>query len=319
MAISNTTNSFVVLFVQIYHDIWLGFLPLFVIGLILNIVLLNLLFTDNDFQNSTYRLIRMFVISDVISVTATATMFSISIFVNLDYIVSSNLCRVLATTTFSSTAISIMNLALVAVDRYFSIVRPFSPFYRNHKIKFLIITEFLVWLISISATSPFILYLAPIPGLPTSCDFPHMDLDQSIYLILWVIIAYAIPIVTIIFSYAKIISFQKNYVRPGIRTSEQLDNDFRNRRKFIKVLIYITLCYIIIILPHALNCTVSGIYQKSVVSMSVGNTSTFILAYLAIAIAASLPVINPTIYMTFDKRVRAGMLSKLARLFHCSK
>ncbi|RDD40142.1 Neuromedin-K receptor [Trichoplax sp. H2] len=319
MDISNRTNSFGLLFAQIYRYIWLGFLPLYTIGLILNITLLHLLFTDKNFQNPTYRLIRMPVISDVISATATVVLFTISIFVNIDDITSSNLCRILATIMFSSIAISIMNLALVAVDRYFAIVRPFSPFYRNHKTKFLIVTEFFVWLVSISVTSPFALYLAPIPGVPTSCDFPHMDLDQSIYLILWVFIVYAMPIIIIIFSYTKIILLQKNYVRPGFRTSEELDNDFRNRRKFIKLMIYITICYVIIVLPHSLNCTVSGIYQRSVISMSVGNVFTFILAYIAIAIVTSLPVINPIIYMTFDKRVRAGMLSTLTKLFHCSK
>ncbi|EDV29912.1 uncharacterized protein TRIADDRAFT_52809 [Trichoplax adhaerens] len=314
----NLTNLFPPNIRQIYRYVVGIFIPTHATGLILNILLLKLLSTNKIFQKTTYRLIRMSVISDTISASTALIMFIMITFGNLDFVAGSNLCRIGLTILLTSYAVSMMNLALIAVDRYFVIIRPFSPFYRNHKRRFLITTEILIWLVSISAASPMSLYMSSYPDFPTTCDFPVMGVNESVYLLHWSFISYAIPTATIAMSYAKVAIYQKNYVRPGIRTSEQLHEDFTKRRKFIKVLIYITSCYILLSLPYFVCSIIASIIQKSVVYLSPDNVNLFIAGYFISGLVLSIHFLNPLIYVTFDKQIRAGIISEVKNLFHSS-
>ncbi|RDD40141.1 Alpha-1A adrenergic receptor [Trichoplax sp. H2] len=314
----NSTNLFPPNFRQIYRYAAAFFIPTHITGLILNILILKLLFTDKTFQKTTYRLIRISVISDTISASTAVIMFIMITFGNLDFVAGSNLCRIGITILYTSYTVSMMNLALIAVDRYFIVVRPFSPFYRIHKRRFLITTEILIWLISISATSPMLLYVSSYPDFPTTCDFPEMGVNESVYVLHWSFISYVMPTATIVMSYAKVAIYQKNYVRPGIRTSEQLYEDFTKRRKFIKVLIYITSCYILLSLPYFVCCVIASITQKSLIRLLPGNIYLFIVNYFINGLVLSIHFLNPLIYVTFDKQIRAGIISEVKKLFHSS-
>ncbi|RDD39361.1 Neuromedin-K receptor [Trichoplax sp. H2] len=314
----NLTNLFPPNIRQIYRYVVGIFIPTHATGLILNILLLKLLSTNKIFQKTTYRLIRMSVISDTISASTALIMFIMITFGNLDFVAGSNLCRIGITILFTSYAVSMTNLALIAVDRYFVIVRPFSPFYRNHKRRFLITTEILIWLVSISVTSIMLLYVSSYPDFPTTCDFPEMSVDSGVYLLHWLLISYAMPTATIVMSYAKIAIYQKNYVRPGIRTSEQLHEDFTRRRKFIKVLIYITSCYILLSLPYFIFSVIASITQKPLVHLLSGNIYLFIVDYFINGLVLSIHFLNPLLYVTFDKQIRAGIISEVKNLFHSS-
>ncbi|RDD39365.1 Tachykinin-like peptides receptor 99D [Trichoplax sp. H2] len=261
----------------------------------------------------------MSVISDTISAITAVIMFTIITFGRLDFVAGFNLRRVSLTILFASFAISMMNLALVAVDRYFAIVRPLSPFYRNRKRKFLIITEVLIWLVVISTKSPMLIDLSPYPELPTACNMTELNLNQSMYFMSWLIISYVIPITMIFLSYARIAYYQKDYVRPEFWTSKQLHKDFTKTRKFIKMLIYIKSCYILLSLPLFVCSIVSSAYQKPFLQILPGNIYLFLLNYIVVGLVLSLHFMNPFIYLVFDKQIRAGIISELKNLFHCSK
>ncbi|EDV19031.1 uncharacterized protein TRIADDRAFT_62523 [Trichoplax adhaerens] len=292
-------------------------LPIFILGIAFNLLLIRILFTDPNFRKTTYRLIRMAAISDTIGGTTILPVLVVY-GIERDYNFSAIVCKISFTTNYASTSISTMTLALIAVDRYFVVIRPLSMFYKCHKKKFLILTQIFIWIASISIASPILVFLTTSPGKVTVCEYAAKDLSVSIYVFHLATLIYVIPVTIIIIAYTKIIIFQRNYTRPGFWTSEQLQDDFMKRKKFNKMLILITCCYVGIGIPHLFSTMILAAMGIKLSHTSGNNAFLAVIIHGSVACMFSMGVVNPLVYMIFDKQIRIAMFSKLKRLFCCN-
>ena len=295
-----------------YDQITFGFGIVFIFGLLANAFILYILLVCPSFQNITYKIIRITVISDVIS---SFTIGYGNINVSAENTVESGtaLCRAVLAITFISNGVSMFNLSYIAVDRYFSIVKPFHRFYHSQRQRIFYITSITIWIIVSIYTLIMYPHMQVTQQDPTQCDFPNISTNWEISTKLFVFITmqYLIPCTIIIVTYNKIIKHQSNHVRPGRLTEDTQQADETRKRRFIRMLVFITLCYILCTLPLFATLLGIAITRKSVIQTRNHSFTAFLFLYLSVSISVGIVLVNPIIYLYFDNKIRHKSLEIL--------
>lgn len=299
--------------VQIYRYAAIVGIPIFIFGLVINLFILNLFLFDKHFQKTSYRLMCVSVISDIISTLASLAGYIQIVRRDLDYIGGTFMCRMVLFLLFASFGVSMMNLCLIGVDRYFIIMKPLSPFYRQYKVYVLVIGETAIWFISIATNGPIFSYVSVHINDTLLCDIPNITFPVSIYLIAHAIILFLIPTIIILVVYGQIIAFQKSYRRPGeVIKQQRLDEQMKSKR-FMKMLTWISTSYIFISWPFSATIVGMAVTRQSTLMIRESNIVHFLFSFFTVTITTSIVILNPFIYLKFDLNVRKRSLLWLQR------
>lgn len=223
------------------------------------------------------------------------------------------LCRIFTCLIYIFYGITIMNLSLIAIYRYFAIVKPLSSIYLTCKKQFLVTSEIIVWFISIAVSMPAIFYIGVDPKSHSFCDYANITISVTIYLICFVIIYYVIPSSVIIILYWRIVVHQRNRVRPG-QPSIHDQVDIQKKYKLIKSLISISACYILLTWPLFTVLFAMAITQKSLTQIQRENHTHVWLSLFSMSSSENIAVINPFLYYLFDQNIRSRMKYQLKKL-----
>ncbi|EDV24596.1 uncharacterized protein TRIADDRAFT_56556 [Trichoplax adhaerens] len=299
--------------IALYYYTSLALIPVFAFAFIINIFLLYVLLQGSAFQCIPYKLIRISVISDALSSLTAAIGYSL-ITQNFPYQSGKLLCQFIMYLVFTFNGISMNNLFLIAIDRYYAIVKPFSGYHQRHRRRAFFIGQIISWSLSIA----FNIILAPYIGVThadtTLCDIPDIKdhLFIPITIILFCILQYVIPCTTITVIYWRIVHHQKHYVRPGENSFSQRDHEAK-KKKFNKILMTITLCYILTTWPYYAGVFGMAITRQSVITIRNKDPIIFIFLFCSLGTSICITVINPFIYLQFDANIRAKFVEILLR------
>ncbi|RDD37254.1 Tachykinin-like peptides receptor 99D [Trichoplax sp. H2] len=276
----NYTSS---IYATIYSSASIAALILSTAGLSVNIFLLYILVNDRNFRKTTYYLFLVSIVSDTISTIATIGGYIQIVRYELAYEGGTLMCRAVMFTMFSSYSISIMTFCLIGIDRYFIIVRPLTTTYRIYKNHILITSEIAIWICSLSVSAPLLKFMGVHRVDPLLCEFTKITTPVSIYIITFVTIQFIIPAMTIGLFYWRIIIHQKNYIKPGELTQQSIIEQQLRKRKFIKMLISISLSYIFATWPFFATILGFAITQKSVLQIRSENIVIFLFIFFNIS------------------------------------
>ncbi|RDD39728.1 Neuropeptide SIFamide receptor [Trichoplax sp. H2] len=314
MNISVENNSLKEFYSKVYTYASLAALPLAVTGLIANLFLFYILLTDNFFRKVTYYLILASVISDIISTIVSIIVYTHVAGFTLDYILGSVLCKGVFFVAQSSYGISMMNLCLIATDRYFAIVRPLTRFYRIYKKRILISAEIMIWLLSLTVTSPKLIFMKVQRENTMMCEHDTITNWIASYLIAFIVIIYVIPSSIIALIYWQIVVHQKNYTQPGQCIGSESTEGKIQKRKFIRSLISINLSYILTTWPYFATLFGFAITRDSFIAVRNRSLAAFLLAFFSFSTTTSITILNPFIYFKFDANVRKSAKKVIKRL-----
>ena len=262
----------------------------------------------------TYKIILVSVVSDILTAISMA-IGGINLFIyNISYSDGLILCRSIIFLTFASYGVSMMNLCLISIERYFHIVRFSSVFFHRRRKMILIVSEVTIWLIAISINSPLISIINVYENDTILCDIPVIAIGESIYLVSVALILYIIPCTFLAVVYSKIINHQKNYIRPGNLSSMQKVIQQQNKEKFIKLLVLITFSYIFSTWPAFAIFIGLGISQTSLKQLQKQNVALFIISLVSITVTTGIAFINPLIYLKFDTKIREIFILTVRKL-----
>lgn len=286
------------------------------LGMMANLALMYIFLVDSFFRKITYNLMLISCLTDIISNITTI----------MSYIVMRNsgfkrsdvnaLCRLFTYIIYTSYSISIMNLSLIALYRYISIVRPFSNLHPVYKKKFIIASEIFIWIACLGLGIPNMLYLQGEIYDIIFCDYSYINSSVSTYLIFFVVIQYVLPSTLIAISYWRIIVYQRNHVRPG-QPSIQDKRQAIKRDKLVKSLSIISVCYILTTWPYFALVLGIAITQKKYIELLKENQTNYWLSWLSISTTALVAIINPFLCLKFDENIQRSFkirfISKLLK------
>ncbi|RDD39710.1 Dopamine receptor 4 [Trichoplax sp. H2] len=302
MSASNTTNNVV----QIYTYFTIAIHTVSIISVAANILLLCVFVSDKFFRKTTYYLMIICILSDVAS--SISSVISTNLFLNSKINQLHNavkVCHLHASVFYISYGISIMNLCLIGIDRYFALVNPLNMFYKIYKRQIIIIIELLIWIIAVIVVIPNFWLLQPGRDYYGRffCDYLNMTLSTSAYLVSFSFVFYILPSMIILIVYWQIIIFQRNYIRPSLQ-KQRLQRDLQNKQKLTKSLICISTCYVIATFPYFLILLAMGITGKNLTQIQGISPAIFVLSILAASMANNINIINPFLYLKFDGNIR---------------
>ena len=285
-----------------------------IIGLFANAFLLYILIKHEIFGKTTYYLLRISVTSDIICNFTTATAYFMSSGAHIFYLDGTTLCRCLVLTIFASYGVSMMTLCIIAIDRYFVIVRPLSSFYRRYKGQFIRGLFALVAIVVFSSTFPSFFCVTTYPGDIKFCHLTTVTPAISSYLIISTITLYIIPALTLIIIYSKIIIYMKNYVRPGEIISNP-DGENHKKKKFIRMLISIATAYLLISWPYFATSLGIAITGRSSRQVRQHGFVYFLLAFFSFSSTTAISILNPFLYFKFDCAIRLKAKIHLSAIY----
>ena len=277
--------------------------PLSAIGLLANLFIFIVLSNRKRFSQMTYTLIRISVVSDGISCISSLICYCMIGIYPLSESEGRAVCRTVVFTSVTSYAISMMTLAMIAIERYFAIIRPFSSYYRNKKNQIVAIGQLIIWIISASISVPTLFFVNVYPDSTEFCDLPNMTMNKSIYLYIFTFVLYFVPTFIIVGTYWKIIQHQMSHVRPGNLTDERRQNDEVKRKQMIKVLVSITAYYILTTWPFFAGIIGLGITQKSGRDLVNENIAFYLLYFFSMKVTLGITILSPFLYLKFDKNI----------------
>lgn len=306
--------------VKIYQYAAIVGIPIFTLGLLINIFIFFLFLYDKYFRKTSYMLMCVSVISDMISGLSSLVVYTQIVGRSLDYDGGTFMCRMTLFFMFGSFGVSMMNLGLIGIDRYFIIVKPLSLFYRHHKRYILIIGEVAIWLISGATNIPILSYVAVHQNDTLLCDIPNVTISISVYLCAQAAILLIIPTIVLLAVYGRIIAYQSKYRRPGEIDKRQRIEEQIKKKRFIRMLIWISISYVVISWPFFASSIGMAITGQSIMMIRQKSIVHFLLLFFSIAMTTSIAVLNPFIYLKFDSNVRKRaclLLQRFQRYVYC--
>ncbi|RDD38419.1 G-protein coupled receptor 183 [Trichoplax sp. H2] len=291
-------------------------IPVFFIGILANFFLLYLISSDSQFNRITYKLIRIAVISDLISLHVSFTVFAITAALKtIKYYMATVMCQVAIVITYCCYGVSITTLCMISVDRYFAIVRPFSSLYRKYKKRIAYLGQAIGCIISFSVSGPSVLFFGVYPDKTKICGVPNMNISVSIYFLLVTLFLFIIPLLIIIINYALIIRSLVRHVRPG-QLAESSNDDRLKKRKFVRVLITITSIYILSTWPYFASITGMAITRRSIREIGKLGIEIYLMFVVSFFSTFAVNVISPFVYFNFDYNIKRKLLTTIGRIMH---
>ena len=283
--------------------------PLAAIGTMLNLFLAYLLLSERRMRDITYIFIFTLVISDCVSQFTSSVYFIVMAISKLNYQHGTIACRLFFFVSISSYSVSVLALCLIALDRYLAIMRPTTPWTVKSKYKIAILSVFIIVLLSILLASPLFYYVRSPADIPGFCDLIPTTKSLRIYLLIGAALIYLMPATVLITIYSKIIVYMKLHIRPEEIPGRSNTDSRPPKRKFIKMMINIGLSYLATTWPFFAVLTGLAISGKNFRQLANESMAIFILALLSFSATMSISIINPCLYLKYDRNLKR--ISKL--------
>ena len=231
------------------------------------------------------------------------------------------LCKSVSFFQDISTAVSILSLVVIAIDRYRGIVFPWRrPLIKPAKLCKVIIP--LIWLVSMSLHAVYFYTFRVITINDKSyCRLswaPKFDQknSQEIYYVILLVLLIAIPTCVLTSLYSVIIL---NLKRGGIKRCKSLSNCITSQRlkedtKVVRNILAILFAFMVCIIP--INVFAILMYFVWDWKLPCGMEGFVFAVYFILYLNAS---VNPCIYFTFNEKYRQGLLNILKAFIRRSK
>lgn len=274
-----------------------------VVSLVGNIIVMFVVFTTKKMQTNTYFLIVNMSFSDLLY-TVIAIPPLVTGILGHPFSVHGHLgtfiCKFMNAMGFGLIASSVLTLAAIAYDRFFAIVFPLRKLKIQTYLKWIIVS---IWICSTLVMSPMLYAMRLYEDNNSSYCYedwsPYFDTARAsqTYTVALFIVIYLIPFITMLILYSLISHFLWFRKIPGSGNETTRRRVMASRRKVIRMLITIVLCFIFCWLP--LQIVTFSVYFGNV---ELPYDFFFVSEFLIRANGA----INPMIYAAFNENFRSG-------------
>ena len=274
-----------------------------VVSLVGNTIVIFVVFTTKKLQTNIYFLIVNMSISDLLYTVVAIQPFIAGI-LGHPFPFRGNwgtfICKFVNAMAFGMIASSVLTLAAISYDRFFAIVFPLKNLKNQTYLKWTIVS---IWFCSAVVMAPMLYAMRLHEDANTSYCYedwsPYFDTDTAskTYTVALFIVIYLIPFETMLILYSLISHFLWFRKIPGICDEITRQRIMSGRRKVVRMLITIVLCFIICWLPLQIS-TFSVYFSDTEFPAEFFFASEFLIR--------ANGAINPMIYVVFNESFRRG-------------
>ncbi|RDD40787.1 Rhodopsin, GQ-coupled [Trichoplax sp. H2] len=273
--------------------------------LVSNIALVVIVAFSKNLRDLSYNFIINVSISDIISSIVMYTYAITAIpAVSMPRPVGVVVCQLAYGLLISSANTSITSLTMISIYRLKIVTYPLT--FRNtiifkHCNKFIILS----WLLSVVFAIPAFLIGTYNPATKT-CDFgyPYGNIFNIIYFSITLLFVYLIPGTVMLRNYRRIAINLSSQISDNTAIAHDREASINRTRSVIRVFIIAALAQILLILPYNITILVYSILNQNQSQQFFNNSLAFIIIMLLFIINIASYLVNPFMFLVFDKNVR---------------
>ncbi|RDD40785.1 Neuromedin-K receptor [Trichoplax sp. H2] len=219
-------------------------------------------------------------------------------------LVGTVVCRLAYGILITSTNTSIASLTMISIYRLKIVTCPLT--FRNtiiskHCTKFIVLS----WVISVIFAIPAFLIGAYNPETK-SCDFgfPYGNIFNVIYFSIILIFVYLIPGIIMLKNYRRIAICLSSQISNNTAIAHHREASINRTRSVIRIFIIVTLAQTLLTLPHTISILIYSILTQSQIQLIVDNPQFFVVILLSFGINIASYLVNPFVFLVFDKNIR---------------
>ena len=289
-------------------------LPIYIFGIIINVVLVYVIYTNRKFHTPSYILSANASISDIMLAISSLLLGIFSVIRNsssgLD---NSSFFIICKCTTFgyvSSYTISALSFMTISIDRYLTLrdqTNSNSPFVRPTVLK---LTMIMIWIVGICLSIPIIFITKKVTCQDSVCSlqlFRHIEPTLLTLHILNIVITYPVPLVTVSILYYNVIKKMKSLPIP---LNENANSNFNHRHVHatkmmiiasILFMINTSVLYILSVFQGFMDSNLVTIFRNQALAVP-------ILIFTALLTACEV-MQNPILFYSYNKTFRKAVHS----------
>ncbi|RDD40784.1 Rhodopsin, GQ-coupled [Trichoplax sp. H2] len=276
--------------------------------LVSNIALVVIVAFSNNLRDLSYNLIINVSISDIISSIVMYTYAITAIrTVPMSEPVGIVVCRLAYGLLITSTITSITTLTMISIYRLKIVTCPLT--FRNiiifkHCNKFIILS----WLMSVVFAIPAFLIGAYNPAIKTcNFGFPYGNIFNVIYFSIILLFVYSIPGVIILRNYRRVAICLSSQISDNTAIVHDREASINRTRSVIRVFIIATLAQTLLSLPYILSILTYSILNQSQLKFLFDNPQFLVVVWLSFTTNMATYLVNPFMFLVFDKNVKIAM------------
>ncbi|RDD36504.1 Rhodopsin, GQ-coupled [Trichoplax sp. H2] len=279
-------------------------IPVGVIGILTNFFLLVILSTSKSLRDPSYRIIANVIACDCIS--------SIQFFVvflgphllrNSTFNTCRIYCKFLIYSLYSTYNASALSLTAVSLYRYRLVIKASQIRFRKFELRKINRLLAIIWAASFVFAIPMIFFSEGNNITTGNCDIgyiPNYSYLTFIYFLCVTMVTYVTPLIIMVCNYTRLIKQLKNYVIPG---DNRISNINRRHDNIIRMLLAVTSAFMLFNCPLFISISFMASSAKTYYLLRRDSLILYYICLLALPLAVFVSIINPILYITFDKNI----------------
>ncbi|XP_077991889.1 prolactin-releasing peptide receptor-like [Glandiceps talaboti] len=219
--------------------------------------------------------------------------------------------------------LSVLTMTAISIDRYIIVIYPFR---KRLSLRLVGMILTLIWVVSISLATPFIVNTRFIYNEFNFDNMTYVKFNQcserwkspehrKVYSTFVFILQYALPLFVISTAYYRVWMELQHQVRPGALSAQKKKQEIARKKKTNKMLVTVVVCFLACWLPFNM-LMILGDYHVSIKSDYYWYD---LIYHLFHVIAMSSTCINPFIYGGLDELFHKEFVKIMRCVFHSSR
>ncbi|XP_065675321.1 apelin receptor A-like [Hydra vulgaris] len=218
-----------------------------------------------------------------------------------------NMCKLLRASLAGTANIAVGFIVIIAIDRFFVIMLPFSKLLSANRLRFII---YLNVLVGIGSVIPPLVVLQE--GEFTTCVEVWSKDKSRIYTWSLFVLYYVLPIVSLAVLYGVImVRLKRSYQDNNILRDKQLKSRYRNNKNVMMIFVSILVLFAILVLPNRIYWIINDQYNLN--NIKNAQIIRFLKMFSDIPYGLHAAV-NPIIYSVVDIKFKQQL-----KVFFCGK
>ncbi|XP_064598788.1 neuropeptide FF receptor 2-like [Liolophura sinensis] len=287
-----------------------------VLGVILNLLVILVVALNRNMRASTDLFVVNLSISDILLAgLALPLKINTALYADGDFHGGDVGCKLIQFVPQFSIMCSISTMVAISFDRLFAIT---EQKYMRLRVTAVLIA--LIWVIALATSAPQLYEYSVSLEVEEYDNDTHVSCGshdipenfETVYACIVLVVSYVLPLMLIAGNYGRLVVFlyKRSVVTTGTRLGQGGNHVMRSKIKVLKLLICLTVIFIILWMPYFVLFTIEEITDTDNSSESASAAHT--VKHLMIAVST---ITNPILYATFNKTFRLG----LRRLVPCCK